>query len=135
VGGPAGAVDVLWGWDVSDGGAAGTPTLVEDEVRGRRVAGGEGVRPVGPAEAEREDDESANGGSAGVLPLPPVKAMVTPMTTATTTEPTVTISNTPRLNRISSSRAWTDARSVEGRPCRPGRPAARTALLAGGAPA
>jgi hypothetical protein len=126
---------VLCGWDVSEGGVAGTPTIVEDEVRGRRVARGEGVPPVGPAEAEREDDESAIGGSPGDLPLPPVRAMVMPTTAATSTVPAVTISNTPRLNRISSSRAWTAARSAEGRPCRPGRPATRTAWLAGGAPA
>ena len=69
------------------------------------------------------------------LVRPPVSAIATRVTVATSTVPAVTISSTPWRNRISSSRAWTAARRAEGRPCRPVRPAARTAWLAGGAPA
>lgn len=60
------------------------------------MARGDGERPVGPVEGRREaDEESATGGSAGVLFLPPVSAIVTRVTAATSIVPAVTISNTP----------------------------------------
>ncbi len=120
------------GAGVVAGGGSGTPTIVEPEVCGRRAfdVPGERVRPVGAAEAGPEaerDAESAIGVSPGSRPLPPVKAIRTPTTTATSTAPAVTINSTPRPNRISSSRASTAARSAEGRPCLPDPPAARLA--------
>lgn len=127
---------VLRGRDVSGGGVSGTPTIVEEEVRGRSARRGDRDDPLfGFAEAgdDAEDDGSATG-SAGVLPLPPVSSIVTPATAATITAPVVTMRNMPRRNRISSSRACTAARSVDGLPCRPGR-AARAVRLAAGAPA
>jgi len=110
------------GWTAPEGGAAGTPTIVEDDDLGRRFACGEGEAPVGPAEAESvadADDGSATGTPPGDLLLPPVSAIVTPTTAATSTAPVVTMRSTPRRNRISSSRACTAARRAEGRPCRP----------------
>ncbi|GLY92705.1 hypothetical protein [Actinoallomurus iriomotensis] len=84
------------------------PSIVDDEVCGRRAdPDGPGVAPTGPEAGDVEDDSAMGGSPApGLFPAePPVSASVRAAIAATSTAAAVIIRRTPWRNRISSSRA------------------------------